>query len=148
MTRRVFCSSVDSISDYSKHNEKKGALRNGFVEPEVRVAISLRTTAGASDLELICLWHVARQTIYHVFNEIANTIVRIHKMDGFPETESGYASLAQGFSNQRRKANPLRRCITSLNRIAICIAKPIPSDCKNLASDYRRKGYYSLPFKK
>ena len=52
-------------------------------------------------------------------------------MDGFPETESACALLAQSFSSSRQEANPLQGCTGALESIDICIEKPRPTNCKN-----------------
>ena len=80
MKPTVFRNSVDSVRDYLKCNEKIGALPNGFLDSEVRVAICLSIGAGTSDLHLMYLWHIASQNFYQAFDEAAKIEIRVHKM--------------------------------------------------------------------
>jgi hypothetical protein len=60
----------------------------GRVDPEVRLALTIRMFSGASHLNLMMLFRVASSTIYNVFHgTIASTIKRI-AMPGLPFQET------------------------------------------------------------
>jgi len=145
MNRSNFAKLVSLVRPVISKNEKMGALRNGAIEPEVRVAIVLRIMAGAADLDLMVLWQVARSTIYQIFHETSEAIANALPMESFPDCEIRCANLSMGFSSSRGNSNPLQGCIGALDGIAVRISKPRPSDCINPASYYHRKGYYAIP---
>lgn len=145
MNREDFRSFVRIVRPYLERNERMGALRNGVVEPEVRVVIVLRMLAGASDLHLVMLWGVARSTMYQILHDTINVLLDNLPFDNIPTTKEDFIRLAHGFRTSRRYQNPLPNCMGALDGIAIRNTKPRPSDCRDPASYFHRKGLYALP---
>jgi len=145
MDRVNFRGLVEKVRGAITKDERMGGLRNGAIEPEIRVAIVLRILSGASDLDLMVLWGVARPTIYQIFHETSAAIIEAYPMADFPQDQRRCAELSQGFSSSRNNGNPLAGCVGALDGIAVRIAKPRVSDCIDPASYYHRKGYYAIP---
>ena len=145
MKRDYFRNLVDLLRPFIQRDVSMGSLRNGAVEPEVRVAIVLHILAGASDIDLMMLWQVARPTIYQVFHETSEAILKSLPFDDFPRTIPECSFLSHVFHVSRRRNNPLPGCIGALDGIAIRITKPRASDCFDPASYFHRKGFYALP---
>ena len=59
---------VDKVRVKLTANAVMADLRNGPIEPEVRIAIVLRILSGASYLDLMLLWQLGRSTVYNVFH--------------------------------------------------------------------------------
>lgn len=145
MSRTLFSTLVGKLRGALLRDQTMGSLRNGTVEPEVRLVIVLRITAGASDLDLMALWGVARQTIYYIYHETTDVILRTFPLAGFPASEAVCHSLSKGFRCSRKFPNPLPGCIGALDGIAIPITKPRTTDCGNPSTYFHRKGYFALP---
>jgi DDE superfamily endonuclease len=116
----------------------------GVVQPALRLAITLRMLAGASYLNLIMLFRVAKPTIYDVFHSTIDVINRRLRMPGIPTSNSARLSfLADGFTRSRTPVSPIYGCIGALDGIAISILKP--PDQFVPRNFYCRKGMYALP---
>lgn len=63
-------------------------------------------------------------TIYYIFEEICDVLINALIQEGFSRTNERYAILAHGFSQYRRNANSLSRCIGPLDAVSIRIRKP------------------------
>lgn len=145
MNRREFKNLVDLVRVHLTRDDKMSSLRNGVIEPEVRVAIVVRIMSGASSLDLVLIWHVARSTIFQIFHDTSSILVENLTFDGFPSSPSECERLANGFSVSRAVINPLYGCVGCLDGIAIRIRKPRKQDCLNPAHYYHRKGFYAIP---
>lgn len=97
MNREHFRLLVDLVRPQLVRNEQMGALRNGVVEPEVRVAIVLRITAGASDFDLMVLWGVSRPTMYSVYHESVPVFLEALPFSDFPTTPEKCVALSEQY---------------------------------------------------
>lgn len=147
MHRQHFQKLVNLVRPALERNETMAALRNGAIEPEFRLAITLRITSGASDLDLIVLWNVSRTSIYYIYHETVHVLLNALTFDGFPGTEEKCRTMAHQFDMSRRTIYPLTRCIGALDGIGICIANLKISECINPATYCHKKGYYRYLFK-
>lgn len=75
MNRSVFCKLVKILRPSLERNRTMGALRNGAIEPEVRLAIVLRILSGASYHDMMLLWSIACSTVYVIFQETVDAIL-------------------------------------------------------------------------
>jgi DDE superfamily endonuclease len=118
--------------------------RGDAIETAARLAVTLRMLTGASYLNLVMLFRVAKATIYDIFHSTADIINRRLQMPGVPiGNSSKLFRLAEAFSKSRTPPSPLYGCVGALDGIAIAIVKP-PDEFvpRNF---YCRKGMYCLP---
>lgn len=52
-----------------------GSLRNGVIEPEVRVAVVLRMVSGASYLYDMVIWKIANSSVLQNFEETTSVLL-------------------------------------------------------------------------
>lgn len=145
MNRTLFKTRVEILRPCLERNENMGELRNGIVEPDVRIAIVLRIMSGASYHDLMSLWGIASTTIYDAFHDTMSKILAQFPFDDFPAEVSQCVTLAKAFVCSHRHMNPLPGCICTLDGIAVCIRKPALCDCTNPAQYFHRKGYFAIP---
>lgn len=100
-----------------------GALRNGAIEPEVRVAV-VRILSGSSYMDLILTLHIARSPVHWVFYPTSDVLCNHLNFDGFPTDISTCTKIYTGFRNDRSNVNPGSGYISALDGIATCIQKP------------------------
>jgi hypothetical protein len=123
------------------------ALRSsgGRIEPEIRLALTLRLLAGASYLDTVMLFAISPSSCYAVFHDTISSILSRLEMPGLPLDDiENLDKLSQGFSESRLHDNPLVGCVGAVDGIAVKIAKP--RDCFVPRNYYCRKGFYSAPF--
>lgn len=71
---------VDSVRPSLTLNPRMGALRNGTIEPEVRVAVVVRILSVASYLDMMFIWHIGH--VYYYPNNFQSLApARNHYMD-------------------------------------------------------------------
>jgi DDE superfamily endonuclease len=117
----------------------------GRIEPEIRLALTLRMLAGASYLDTVMLFAISRSSCYAVFHDTISSILSRLKMPGLPFDDiQNLDALSQEFSESRLHANPLVGCVGAVDGIAVKIAKP--RDCFVPRNYYCLKGFYSAPF--
>ena len=145
LSRSIFRFLVDFFRENLARDTKMVALHNGVIEPEVRVAVDLCILSGASYLDMLLLRHLARPTIYYIFEGTSDVLLEALKFESFPTTAESYARLANTFATSRRALNPLQGSIGALDGVSIRIRKPRLTDCDNPASYYHRKGHYTIP---
>jgi DDE superfamily endonuclease len=110
----------------------------------VRLAILLRMLGGASYLDIQLIFHCGRSTIYSVFYDTIDAVLRTLRMPGVPVYDAeAMRNLASGFHTSRRTPNPLWGCIGALDGIAIAITKPL--DRYFPRHYWTRKGFYAIP---
>lgn len=103
MNRSDFHSLVDNLRHKLYYNTSMGARRNGVVEPEFRVAVVPRILAGASYLDILLIWHIARSSLYDVFDDTIRVMIYSLQFQGFPDTNAKCCALASGFHHSRTK---------------------------------------------
>lgn len=60
-------------------NMRMEDLRNGIVEGDGRVADVARILSGPSVLDLMLIWHIARLTIYQIFESSSDVLLSVSK---------------------------------------------------------------------
>lgn len=142
MNRENFRLLLDLVFPSLLRNETIGALRNVAVELEVRMAIVLRITAGASDLDLMVIWGVSLATICYISHEQVAVLLEALPLAELPETEEKCRELAQQFSTSRRVVNPsLTGCVGVLDGISIFITNPTSNEYVHSVSCYHTEGF-------
>jgi hypothetical protein len=123
------------------------ALRSsgGRIEPEIRLALTLRLLAGASYLDAMMLFGISRSFCYVVFHSTVNSILSRLDMSGLPFDDiSKLNTMSRDFTESRAHFNSLVGCVGAIDGIAVKIAKPRDNFVPR--NDYCRKGFYSVPF--
>lgn len=120
------------------------SLRNNAVAPEVRMAVLVRILAGASTLDLMLVWNIARSTVFQEYNETYRLVVEELWFSEFSDTRAKCEKLADGFSISRAGLNPLYGCVGALDGVAIRIRKPRTRECINPARNCHQNGFYAL----
>jgi DDE superfamily endonuclease len=115
----------------------------GRVEPDVRLALTISISSGASYLDMIMLFRVASSTIYDVFHSTVASIIRRITMPGLPFQRTELQNLELSFTNSRQPPSPLYGCVAAL--IGICIEVQKPMDMYGPRDFYCRKGMYAVP---
>jgi hypothetical protein len=116
------------------------------VEPALRLGLTLRILAGASYLDMVMLFRVARSTAFEIFHGTVDAINCALDMPSIPVSDrSRLQALAQGFCLSRTPASPLYGCVGALDGIAIAVVKPLDRFVPR--NFYCRKGIYALPVK-
>lgn len=111
-----------------------GPLRNGIIEPEVRVAIEVRILSGTSYLEMLMSWQVARRRISQAFSGTMEVLFQDLEFQEFRETEEVCTKLVRGFAQSRRAYNLLLGCIGTIDSTLIRFKKPRALDFIDLAN--------------
>jgi DDE superfamily endonuclease len=115
----------------------------GRVDPDVRLALTIRMLSGASYLDMMMLFRVASSTIYDVFHGTIASIIRRIAMPGLSFQQNELQNLALSFTNSRQPSNPLYGCVAALDGICIEVQKPL--DMYGPREFYCRKGMYAIP---
>lgn len=123
MNRNDFRRLVDSLITRLQKDEAMGALRNGVIEPEIRVAVVIRMLSRASYLYIVLIRHIARSTVHQVFHYTSSILCASMQFFGFPEDVTSCTKLSMGFSKYRNRDNPLLVCIVPLDVSLIRIQK-------------------------
>lgn len=117
----------------------------GLVDPDARLALTLRLLAGASYLDIMMLFGISRSTVYTVMHATCDSVMSCLTLHGVPFDGSNALSvLCRGFGSSRARANPLIGCVGTMHGIAIKISKS--RDCFIPRNYYYRKGLYAVPF--
>jgi hypothetical protein len=118
--------------------------RSDVIEPETRLAVTLRLLAGSSYLDLVLLFRLAKSTVYAMFHATVDIINRRLEMPGFPIGEPPTLSrLADAVSRSRTPSSPLYGCVGAIDGITVAIMKP--PDAYVPRNFYCRKCMYCLP---
>jgi hypothetical protein len=146
MQRNTFSSLLNVIRPDLERDEVM-ALRSsgGRIEPENRLALTLRLLAGASYLDAMMLFGISRSSCYAVFHETVDSILGRLQLPGLPFDDlSKLQTISREFTESRIPINPVVGCVGAVDGIAVKIAKP--RDCFVPRNYYCRKGFYSVPF--
>ena len=145
MSRGAFRMLLGCLYPYLLRNETMACrLSGGAIQPEVRLAITLRILAGGLYLDHMMCWGVGRSMTFRAFLETVQAIKQEVEMPGILlEDEAALRYLADGFQRSRFRDNPWYGCVGALDGIAISIRKP--PDEYVPRNFYCRKGMYALP---
>jgi hypothetical protein len=95
------------------------------VDPEVRLALTIRMLSGASYLDLMSLFRVASFTMYDPFHRTIASIIKRIAMPALPFQHNELQNLALSFKSSRQPPNPLYGCVAPLDGICIEVQKPL-----------------------
>jgi len=145
MTRGTFFLLLSRLRPHLLRNEEMAQRSSGgVVQPEVRLAITLRMLAGGSYIDQMMCWGVGRSMTFRIFLDTIHAIMKEIEMPGLPlGNEVALRDLADGFQTSRPRVNPLYGCVGALDGIAVGIKKP--PDEYVPRNFYCRKGMYALP---
>lgn len=146
MNRDVF-NKLLSLLLTDLNRDRKQGLRSsgGCVDPDVRLAITLRLLAGASYLDIMMLFGLSVSSVYAVFHATNDSIMSRLSLPGLPLSDTNALDILCGeFTASRSRVNPLSGCVGALDGIAIKIKKP--KNCYIPRNYYCRKGNYAMPF--
>jgi hypothetical protein len=96
----------------------------GRVDPEVRLALTIRMFSGASHLDLMMLFRVASSTVHNVFHRTIASPIERKAMPGLPFQQNELQNLALSFTTSRQPPNRLYGCLAALDGICIEVQKP------------------------
>ncbi len=146
MERRAFYKLLCCIRGDLERNDVQARRSSSRVtSPELRLAVCLRILSGASFLDCMLSFGIAKSTVYDVFHSTVRAINLRRAMDGVPlDDDDALRALADGFHFSRRLPNQLYGCIGALDGISIEISKP--SGYYNPRNYYCRKCMYAIPF--
>jgi DDE superfamily endonuclease len=117
----------------------------GVVEPAVRLGMTLRILAGASYLDMMLTFRVAKSTVFAIFWDTFQAIDDCISLPALPFANADeLRRMAIDFTNSRSPPSPLHGYIGALDGILSKVSKP--ADIYHPAKFYCRKGYYALPF--
>jgi DDE superfamily endonuclease len=117
----------------------------GVVEPAVRLGVTLRILAGASYLDIMLTFRIAKSTVFDVFWDTVQAIKDCLSLPEFPfDDREKLRRVSIDFTSSRSPPSPLHGCVGALDGILFKISKP--ADHFHPAKYYCRKGFYALPF--
>jgi hypothetical protein len=130
-----------------ERDERQGCRSSGGIfEPAVRLGLTLRILAGASYLDMMLTFRVAKSTVFELFWDTVQAIDYCMSLPALPfGNTDDLRRMAIDFTNSRSPPSPLHGCIGALDGILLKVSKP--ADIYHPAKFYCRKGYYALPFK-
>lgn len=97
----------------------------GAVEPEVRLAITLRMLAGGSYIHQMMTRDIGRSVTFLLFLDNIRAVIEEISMPCIPlQDEAGLRNLSDGLQMSRERENPLYGCVGALDAIDIGIKKP------------------------
>jgi hypothetical protein len=118
---------------------------DGRIEPEIRLALTLRQLAGASYLDAMFLCGRSRSSCYQVLHSSVSSILHRLGMSGLPSDNIGRLnSIYREFTESRTISNPLPGYSEAVDGTTVNITKP--RNCSVPRNNYCRKGFYSVPF--
>lgn len=129
--------------DLKRDDEMGRRAKRPTIQPDTRLAVSLRMLAGASYLDLMSAYQISNTAVYEIFHSTSAVLMEKLRLPGLPQTVPGLRKLAQNFKSSRSPASPLSGCVGALDGIAIKILKPHWT--LDPAGFYCRKGYYAIP---
>jgi hypothetical protein len=113
MPRAAFHSLCRTLRfDLLRDEAHSARSRGDATEPAARPAVTLRMLAGASYLDLVMLFRVAKATIYDIFHSTVDIIIRRLQMPGVPiGNSSKLFRLYDAFSKSRTPPSPFYGCV-------------------------------------
>ena len=111
-------------------------------DPRVRLAVALRTLAGAKLLDLWWPYCIGQSSVYSVFHDILRRSCTYLDNVKFPSSEDECKAAADGFQNLRD--SPLWGIVAALDGISVSIKCPTLDDTPSPNFFYNRKGFYSV----
>ena len=112
------------------------------IYPRVRLAVALRTLAGAKLLDLWWPYCIGQSSVYSVFHDILRRSCTYLDNVKFPSSEDECKAAADGFQNLRD--SPLWGIVAALDGISVAIKCPTLDDTPSPNFFYNRKGFYSV----
>lgn len=145
MSRGTFERMILSLGPLLQRDALQGIRSSGgFVEPYIRLAVTIRMLAGASYLDVMLAFRIAKSTVYCLMHETIEAMCERWKLPGLPfGDERALRLLSIGFTRSRCPPSPLHGCVGALDGVLVKISKP-PNSC-NPAKFYCRKGFYAIP---
>ncbi len=145
MSRDTFQKLLGHIAPYLTRNRSIALPSTaGVVEPDVRLAMTLRMLAVGFYLDLLLVLETSRSMVFQVFMETKRAIKEVLTMKFVPiDNESSLKELSDGFQKSRERTNPLYGCVGSVDGTAIAIKRP-PDEYVS-RNFYCRIGMYALP---
>jgi hypothetical protein len=127
-----------------RRDEAQGFRSSGGVlEPAVRLGVTLRVLAGASYIDIMPTFRIAKQTVFDLFWSIVQVINEFLQLPELPlGNENELRRLAIDFTSSRSPSSPLHGCVGALDGVLFKISKP--ADKYHPAKHYCRKGYYAI----
>ena len=159
MTRNAFthlCSLISTvvgpdqfrpeIGGTSSRNSASLLNRGGLIPGEIKVAISIRILAGGSYLDLMPLFDVSVSTLYVIFDQVLDWVLRTLRLPLMQyiheENWSALDSIAAPFSYGSNGA--FGGIIGALDGLAVRICSPSLNEVSDPGNYYCRKGFFTL----
>lgn len=142
VTKEQFFALVDLIAPRVQRKQRVDGDRYPAVCPEVILAITLRTLAGGSYLDICWPYNIARVTYYYCLHEGLEALYDGLQEIKFPSTEDECKKAAQTFFNERNGRNPIKGVISALDGLAVKIAQP--RDVPDPRKYYNRKSFFAV----
>jgi DDE superfamily endonuclease len=145
MGRPAFFELVRKLKPGLERDARQGARSSaGRIEPDVRLAVTIRMLAGGSVWDLMQVFGLGRSTTYDIFHATLDVIMFAMQLPGLPCTDSSLLrALADGFKTSRGPVNPIDGCVSALDGIAFCMQRPSKEFTQRVY--FCRKGFYALP---
>jgi DDE superfamily endonuclease len=145
MGRPAFLKLVRKLKSGLERDARQGARSSaGRVEPDSRLAVTVRMHTGGSVWDLMQVFGLGRSTIYEFFHATLDVIMITVQLPGVPCTDSScLRALAEGFKSSRGPVNPTDGCVSALDGIAFFMHRPSTEFTPRMF--ICRKGFYALP---
>jgi DDE superfamily endonuclease len=136
---------IQSLGSLLQRDSLQGIRSSGgYIEPSIRLAVTIRMLAGVSYLDVMLAFRIAKSTVYSVMQETTEAICERWALPGIPfERKGALRRLSIGFTQSRCPPSPLHGCVGALDGVLVKISKP-PNSCRP-AQFYCRKGFYAIP---
>jgi hypothetical protein len=95
----------------------------GRVEPAINLALTIRILSGASYLDMMMLFQIAKSTVYETFHSTIASITKRLAIPGLPSAHGELQRIAQDFEISRQPLNPPQGGVGSVDGICIEIQK-------------------------
>jgi len=130
--------------DLRKDEAQAKKSSGSSITPAWRLAITLRMLAGGDPCGCADMAHVSDKTVWPVVYETVDAINRHFPVQDFDVMDA--AKLKQLESEfAMRSENVVRGCVGAIDGTAVCIRKPLSSECGGKPWHYyNRKGFYAL----
>jgi hypothetical protein len=145
MSRGSFDRLLSKLGPELTRDQSQG-LRScgGSIEPACRLAIAVRILAGASYVDIMLAFRLAKSTVYAVFKETILAIGATMQLPGIPfDDEVALRKCSIQFITLRNPPSPLHGCVGAVDGLLLHITKP--ADRYNPAHYFCRKGFYAIP---
>jgi len=103
--KRCFRMSRESFKNLVEMVRGRNRSSSGPVTPEECLAITVRLLAGASYLDLMLVFGIAKCTVYHSFHRTLDVLSDVLALDGILSSEEELRKLAIDFKNSRNPPN-------------------------------------------